>query len=479
MVQPLRRRLLLHAFQAADLGVMTLAFAVSLIFVANTLPGHPTEILEQRVQIANLLLFMGFGSIWHLCFRFTGLYRSRRIVPESSEWWEIAKAVSFGTLVLGTMSLVFRFEIVDQKFLGAFFLVSLVGTIIMRSALRILLIGMRHYERNMRRVAIIGAGPRGAWFGRQIRQRTELGYLLEGYIDDIPPPSNPLHGGAEKHLGRLNQVEELVANGNFDELFIALPVRSYYETIEKVISLAETRGLTIRMPADSFKLHLSRGYLDYLGTNALLTLRTPAPGGIKLLAKRTMDVSVAGVAILATLPLMLLTAIAIKLDSRGPVLFVQDRVGRGGRLFKMLKFRTMVVDAEARLAALETENEVDGAAFKMRNDPRITRLGRTLRKYSVDELPQLFNVLLGDLSLVGPRPLPVRDVQRMSAEWQKRRFSVRPGLTCLWQIHGRHEIGFEHWMELDLQYIDNWSLGLDFSILMKTVPAVLRGAGSS
>jgi lipopolysaccharide/colanic/teichoic acid biosynthesis glycosyltransferase len=145
----------------------------------------------------------------------------------------------------------------------------------------------------------------------------------------------------------------------------------------------------------------------------------------------------------------------------------------------MLKFRTMRVDSETLLEELEAQNEVNGAAFKMVDDPRITRVGRMLRKMSLDELPQFFNVLRGDMSLVGPRPLPMRDVERFDQNWQKRRFSVKPGLTCLWQVNGRHEIDFDHWMELDLEYIDNWSLSMDFDILMKTVPAVLKGTGAS
>jgi lipopolysaccharide/colanic/teichoic acid biosynthesis glycosyltransferase len=161
------------------------------------------------------------------------------------------------------------------------------------------------------------------------------------------------------------------------------------------------------------------------------------------------------------------------------VFFRQDRVGLKRKIFKMHKFRTMRVDAEESIKELEDQNEVNGAAFKMTSDPRVTRIGRTLRRLSLDELPQLIDVLAGNMSLVGPRPLPIRDVERFDKSWQKRRFSLKPGLTCLWQVNGRHDIDFEHWMELDLQYVDNWSLSMDFDILMKTVPAVLRGTGAS
>jgi lipopolysaccharide/colanic/teichoic acid biosynthesis glycosyltransferase len=178
-------------------------------------------------------------------------------------------------------------------------------------------------------------------------------------------------------------------------------------------------------------------------------------------------------------PLLLLVALAIKLDSPGSVFFIQERMGYNKRRFRMIKFRTMSVDAEARMKEIEHLNESDGAAFKIRDDPRMTRVGRLLRKLSIDELPQLINVLFGDMSLVGPRPLPMRDVLGLNVAWQKRRFSVKPGLTCLWQVSGRSNLSFEEWMQLDLEYIDRWSLALDCQILLRTIPAILTAEGAA
>jgi lipopolysaccharide/colanic/teichoic acid biosynthesis glycosyltransferase len=175
----------------------------------------------------------------------------------------------------------------------------------------------------------------------------------------------------------------------------------------------------------------------------------------------------------------LVAAIAIKLISPGPVFFLQERMGLNKRRFKILKFRTMVLNAEKLLPDLEKHNEVSGPVFKIRNDPRITPVGRLLRRSSIDELPQLFNVLTGDMSLVGPRPLPIRDYEGFNEDWQRRRFSVKPGITCLWQVNGRSGISFDQWMMLDLQYMDEWSLWLDLKILAKTVPAVVRGSGAA
>jgi exopolysaccharide biosynthesis polyprenyl glycosylphosphotransferase len=197
------------------------------------------------------------------------------------------------------------------------------------------------------------------------------------------------------------------------------------------------------------------------------------------LVKRLIDILGAYVLLACLAPLFLVAAIAIKLTSPGPVFFIQERVGRGKRRFRLYKFRTMVADAEQKQADLEALNEAGGPVFKIKDDPRITPVGHILRKLSIDELPQLWNVLRGDMSLVGPRPLPVRAYNGFSEDWQRRRFSVRPGITCLWQINGRSSVPFEKWMELDMRYIDEWSLWLDLKILLKTVPAVLRGSGAA
>jgi lipopolysaccharide/colanic/teichoic acid biosynthesis glycosyltransferase len=185
------------------------------------------------------------------------------------------------------------------------------------------------------------------------------------------------------------------------------------------------------------------------------------------------------VLILLFSPLFLIVALLTKVTSPGPAFFTQERLGLNKRRFRMYKFRTMVIDAEERQADLEELNEADGPVFKIKSDPRITPIGKLLRKASIDELPQLFSVLKGDMSLVGPRPLPVRDFEGFDQDWHRRRFSVRPGITCLWQVNGRSDILFEDWMKLDMQYIDNWSLSLDFKILLMTVPAVLKGSGAS
>jgi exopolysaccharide biosynthesis polyprenyl glycosylphosphotransferase len=218
---------------------------------------------------------------------------------------------------------------------------------------------------------------------------------------------------------------------------------------------------------------------EELASEPLITHSSGRTEGWPIFTKRVLDCVISSIVITLLSPLLLVVAILIKFTSPGPVLFIQKRIGLNKRHFKMYKFRTMVVDAEKRISEIEQQNEVNGPVFKMKNDPRTTPLGRLLRKTSIDELPQLFNVLRGDMSLVGPRPLPLRDYEGFSKDCQRRRFSVKPGITCLWQVRGRSSIPFEQWMELDLQYIDKWSLRLDLEILLQTIPAVLRGSGAN
>jgi exopolysaccharide biosynthesis polyprenyl glycosylphosphotransferase len=224
---------------------------------------------------------------------------------------------------------------------------------------------------------------------------------------------------------------------------------------------------------------MARARAEELDDASLITNYTGFAEGWGVIMKRGLDIVASASLLVLLLPAMAVIAALIKLTTPAPVLFIQRRLGYNKREFNIYKFRTMVEGAEQRIKQLEHLNEVSGPVFKMRNDPRVTPLGRILRKTSLDELPQLFNVLKGDMSLVGPRPLPARDYEGFQQDWQRRRFSVRPGITCLWQINGRSSIPFEQWMQLDLQYIDKWSLWLDLEILIKTIPVVLKGSGAA
>ena len=278
-------------------------------------------------------------------------------------------------------------------------------------------------------------------------------------------------------LGDLDDLETILMHNALDEVLIALPIKSRYADIQRVLESCQRVGVRARFVVDLFETTRCVGALDDDQVSVVAAPRSPE--GWRLVAKRCIDLLGASVGLLILSPVLLAAGAAIKLTSPGPVLFTQIRYGLNRRRFKMYKLRTMIADADALQTDLEDRNEATGPVFKIQDDPRITTVGKWLRRTSIDELPQLFNVLGGQMSLVGPRPLPVRDVHRFAEAALMRRFSVRPGLTCLWQISGRSTLTFDDWIRLDLQYIDEWSMRLDVGILLRTLPAVVRAVGAS
>jgi exopolysaccharide biosynthesis polyprenyl glycosylphosphotransferase len=322
-----------------------------------------------------------------------------------------------------------------------------------------------------RRVVIVGSGPRALRVARHLEATAEL----LGFVDSNVTPADP--AVERRKLGRLDDLERILMIHALDEVVIALPVKSQYAQIQRAINVCEHTGTEAKYLADVFTCPATRPRTDLGGMPPLISTRVSVGAGAAAL-KRATDVMGALLALILTLPLMVLIALTVKLSSEGPVFFVQERFGRNKRRFSMIKFRTMVAGAEAMQGALESRNESRGPVFKIRDDPRVTPLGRLLRRTSLDELPQLLNVLRGEMSLVGPRPLPTRDVLRFREARLMRRFSVRPGITGVWQVSGRSEVAFDDWVSMDLHYIERWSFGLDLRILARTVPAVLTGRGA-
>jgi exopolysaccharide biosynthesis polyprenyl glycosylphosphotransferase len=280
------------------------------------------------------------------------------------------------------------------------------------------------------------------------------------------------------YLGTLDKLESILVRNPVDMVYLALPLKSQYHTVQEAISICERIGVDYSVQPDIFETRLARtGHFPLRETRGFVYHMVHED--YRVLLKRVIDLVLASALLLLLSPLMLAITIIIKATSPGPVLFVQERYGRNRRRFRIYKFRSMVADAEQQMKHVETLNEAAGPIFKIRRDPRITNIGRILRRSSLDELPQLMNVIKGDMSLVGPRPMSLRDVHRFSEASLMRRFSVIPGITGLWQVSGRSNTNFETWMKLDLQYIDHWSLALDLRILLHTVPAVFSGTGAA
>lgn len=297
--------------------------------------------------------------------------------------------------------------------------------------------------------------------------------LTDGTPDDVSAEYRQLISDG------LETLPEILSQGRFDLVFYSDDGHGS-KTAKQVISHSEEQGIEVWYLADFIEPALARPHVDEYGGQPVIVFKTTSHIEGKRIVKRVFDLCVTSIVTLSMLPVFVAIALAVRIDSKGPIFFTQERTGYRGKPFRMLKFRTMVVDAEAKLAAVRGEaNEMSGPVFKRGDDPRITKVGAFLRRYSLDELPQLLNILRGDMSLVGPRPLPVYETQKFEAFQDHRRYSVLPGLTGLWQISGRNTItDFREWVRLDLEYIDRWSLWLDVTIILKTFPVVLKGVGA-
>lgn len=476
----IRRQLLLNAFKLWDIGLMLLAFLVAAVAVLGQ--SHAVSLSEffaMRVKIQNFLIFSAFLFAWHLAFSSFGLYASRRLGERRKEAIDVLKATSLGTLIVLAGSLVFRVTLATPVFFLVFWMVSTVTAICSRLALRAVLATVRKNGRNLRDVLVVGTNGRALSFVRKIISHPELGYRVIGFVDQEWEGTAAVRDGGFELACDFDGVPQFLRESVVDEVVMALPMRSFHYQASQIAAYCEEQGITVRQLSNIFDLKMARSSAEEWEGDPLITHRTGAIEGSHQLIKRVLDVMVSGLLLLFLSPLLIAAVILIKLTSPGPIFFVQKRLGLNKRRFGVFKFRTMVVDAEQKMQQIEHLNEVSGPVFKIKNDPRITPVGRFLRRTSIDELPQLLNVFLGDMSLVGPRPLPVRDYEGFNEDWQRRRFSVKPGITCLWQVKGRSAIPFEQWMELDLQYIDGWSLWLDVKILLQTIPAVLRGSGAA
>ncbi len=327
----------------------------------------------------------------------------------------------------------------------------------------------------VKRVVIVGAGEVGRRVMRTVVARRDLGYDIVGYVDDNPDKGEGKIGRF-CGFGSVDNLSHLIDEHEVDEVIITLPW-NYHRRILSVLRTCARRDVKARLVPDLFQLSLSRVEVGDLGGLPLIEIKEIAFSHVELAFKRVLDLVGAILLLIVGWPLFLFISIAIKLDSSGPVLFIQERVGENGEHFGIYKFRTMRVGAELQLGELLEHNEADGPLFKMRDDPRVTRVGRFLRQTSIDELPQVINVLRGEMSLVGPRP-PIPDEVAQYQPWHEQRLTVPPGMTGLWQVSGRSELSFDEMVLLDLYYIEHWSPWLDLSILVRTIPQVLARDGA-
>ncbi|MEE9181764.1 MAG: sugar transferase [candidate division NC10 bacterium] len=457
----------------ADLSATLVSFLLAYLVRHSLSDGFRGEVTSFSEYLVLLVLV---GVLWSFLLHWVDAYTGFRTARVSQVVLPIVKVVAVGTLLLSFCLFFFEITGISRSVISLFTLLNLTTLCGMRLGILGILRSMRRRGYNYRNLLVVGTGRRAEEFAELIESHPEWGLRIQGYLDrEAVRLGHQVNG--HRVVGLVEDLPQILDRQVIDEVVFIIP-RSWLNSIEDAVRACEEQGVKTSIALDLYDLAVARPLLSELEGVPMLTYSTtPFPEG-KLALKRAIDLIGSALLLVVLSPLLLIIAVAIKLTSSGPVFFRQIRVGLNGRRFSLLKFRSMVADAEQRLHEVAHLNEMNGPVFKARRDPRVTLVGRFLRKTSLDELPQLINVLRGEMSLVGPRPLPTSEVANFE-RWQMRRLSVRPGLTCLWQVNGRNKIDFEKWMNLDLQYIDNWSLGLDLKILGKTVPAVLFGTGAS
>jgi len=463
----------IHKAMDVSIGVASV-LAAFVIANLGSLPGNAAGFLTLRISVKNLLFTLIYAVLWSSIHHAFGVYKSRR--PN----WDAVRRMAGATTVASGFAVIF---VVTSRS-GAFRLSTVLLAWIIALSLSIsarmvfsTLAGPATLSKHPRHILIVGTGGRTLRLLQSMNGRANTDYRILGFVDSnrkqfLPPEIE------DNLLGELPQLEDVLKSTVVDEVLITLPVKSCYAKIQEAIRVCERVGVEAKYLSEIFQPSLANADYERMEGLAVTSLK-PVVDDVRFIVKRAIDIIGASVGLLSLSPLFLVIAISIKLTSQGPVFFTQERHGRNRRRFRMYKFRTMVLSAEQLQPLFEDKNEVSGPVFKIKNDPRITRIGIGLRRSSLDELPQLINVLKGEMSLVGPRPLPQRDVSRFEDGWLLRRFCVLPGMTGLWQINGRGSARFGEWMKKDFEYIDNWSLRLDLEILLKTIPAVMKGTGAA
>ena len=419
-----------------------------------------------------LLLVVTF---WCLMLYFNGMYLPMRTRSFLETLWILIKSAFFANLGFGMFVFLFKLTFVSRMFFVIFAIMSFVFLFSEKAVIYRIMHSVRRQGLNQRRLLIVGTGRRAAGFIRKINDHPEWGLKILGAIDDEPGRGIEFVDGV-KIVGALKEVPKILHTYAIDEVVFVVP-RLRLSYIENAVRECEIEGIKVTIAVDLFTMKIAKSYQTDLDGMPLLTFKTTVPSERDLFAKRIIDFIISGACIAISSPIILVISILIKLTSSGPVFYKQERIGLNGRKFTMYKFRTMRAGAQEKLSQVDIYKEIYEPQWKKTKLLFVTPIGRLLRKFSLDELPQLFNVFWGHMSLVGPRPTLPQEVNQYEA-WHRRRFSMRPGLTCLWQVKGRREIKFDEWMQMDLEYLDNWSLWLDFKILAKTIPAVLFGGGA-
>jgi exopolysaccharide biosynthesis polyprenyl glycosylphosphotransferase len=476
----LRHKLLIHSFRIFDqvLLVGALAIWIALIPERGSF-AYIRELLNETYGWREIigLLFLVLG--WVIIFSSIIHYDANRFTTLMSSVWAIIKATTCSAFLLFVIGESLSISKLPGRVILFFWASTTLIGIASRIVLRWILTAVRKSGYNCRQVVFVGTDTHAVDLARNIESHPELGCRVVGFISESDK-STPAGASIARWpvVGCIGGIKEFLEKKAVDEAIICLSIKDSFTQIYHVFELCRELGVVVRfIPRETDLQVLTRLQIESFGDFRVITFFREKLL-LQLLVKRIMDVLISATGLLVLSPLMIVIGCIIKFTSPGPVFFVQERVGMNRRKFKLLKFRSMVADAEMRKKDLAALNEMDGPVFKVRNDPRVTPIGRFIRKTSIDELPQLINVLKGEMSLVGPRPPLPSEVDQY--EWlHRRRLSIKPGITCLWQVNGRNSVPFVQWMEMDKEYVENWSIWLDIKILCRTLPVVLLRQGAS
>jgi exopolysaccharide biosynthesis polyprenyl glycosylphosphotransferase len=468
-----RRKLVVRLATAAEILGVVVGYILALTLCLPphaVLRGESGLFVSQGVLLVNLLeLLILIGARLSLR-RDRGQGDHAQRPGTHGELWAARRETLVSDTALTVLFwLVFRAQSRPVLFIALFLVLAPLLRLVFRFLLSLLLrAGL--LRRSTIHLLIVGANERGAELYRESLDYPFLSIFVVGVVDDADHT-----GGAVPLIGGLKDLVTILRDRIVDVVVICLPIRSHYDAILTAMQDGTNQGIPCECPGSFFPPNACKMGEDAEGRSIITSC--PAANSYDL-AKRVFDVAAALVLLAVFSPVMLLAAIRIKLEDGGPLIYVQPRVGLNKRIFSLYKFRSMMVDAEKRQPALEGANEMDGPVFKIADDPRVTRVGHWLRKYNIDEMPQLMNVLRGEMSVVGPRPMSLRDYDRLTEDWTRRRFTVKPGLTCYWQtMPHRNAMRFSEWMTLDMRYIEQCSLWEDVAICLRTIPALLRGSG--
>jgi len=404
-----------------------------------------------------------------------GVYKLPRGTSFLNEFYRLVTATSVVTIILMVGNYMFQPAYHSRLVYGIAGFLILVFLTISRIANRQIMVWLRRRGVGIRHVLLVGAGEVSRMIMRVLLAKPDLGFDAVGFLDDNPEKGKK-NLGPFSALGSIDNLDQVFSEYGVDEVIITLPWQ-YHRRIMSVLNQCTRLNVRARVVPDVLQLSLDQVDVEVLDGIPLLGVKPVSISGSRLAIKRTIDLAITTVGMIVLLPIMALVALAIKLDSSGPAIFVQKRIGKNGNSFNTFKFRSMVLEAENLREDLADFNEADGPLFKMRDDPRLTRTGRWIRRFSLDELPQIFNVLRGEMSLVGPRPALPEEVDAYES-WHRKRLEVTPGLTGMWQVSGRSNLSFDEMVMLDIYYVENWSPFLDLSILLRTIPKVLSGEGA-